>query len=332
MRLVNKVLVGYFAAFLVLSLNSKVFGHDFKVLVVMSYEKEYPWVMEIREGIESMLSKTCQIEYFYLNTKTNWEGGHQRARKAYERYLQLKPNGVIVADDDGQSMFVVPYLKDKVKTPVIFCGVNADPSQYGYPASNVTGVLEREPMKQSLLFLTQLVPSVESFALITKHSPTAQAVEKQLDDEKKEYPIQYKGAQAVKNVQEALRTVKKLRDTCDALLYITLEGLPDSKGVPLSDRQILPQLVTVFEKPIITNAMYRVKYGALCAVVKTGQEHGIMASEMLLKAMRGTPIPKIPLSRNRYGKRIINVDTMVELGIKPKPMLVRSATLVRTER
>jgi len=28
-----------------------------------------------------------------------------------------------IADDNAQSMFVLPYLKDKVKTPVMFCAV-----------------------------------------------------------------------------------------------------------------------------------------------------------------------------------------------------------------
>ncbi len=304
----------------------------FKVLVVMSYEEDYPWVVEIREGIMSVLADTSRLDYFYLNTKTHWDQGPQKARKAFERFNQLEPDGVIVADDDGQSMFVVPYLKDRVKTPVVFCGVNADPAGYGYPASNVTGVVEREPIKQSLLFLTQLVPSVASFGLIIKKSPTAQAVEKQLATEKELYPIPYMGVREAANLAQALQAANDMRNSCDAMLYITMEGLPDHQGKALSDKQILPQLDKVFGKPIITNALYRVKYGALCAVVKTGQEHGSLAAEMLLRAMQGTPVSQIPLTGNRYGRRIINVDKLVALGITPNPLLVRSATLVRAEK
>lgn len=308
------------------------FSEKFKVLVVMSYEENYPWVMEIRQGIEPLLLDQSQIQYFYLNTKTNWEGGAGRAKKAYALYQRIKPDGVIVADDDAQSMFVIPYLKDKVPIPVVFCGVNAEACEYGYPASNVTGVLEREPMKQSLLLLKQLVPSVKTFGLISKNSPTDKAVQRQLNTEKELYPIEYIGSRAVQSMQAAIAAVEQFESECDALLYITLEGLPDKDGKQLTDREIMPVLVKTFGKPVITNAMYRVKYGALSAVVKTGQEHGKIAAEMLLALMRGAPISKNPITQNQFGQRIINVDAMVALGIRPKPLLIRSATLVRTER
>jgi ABC-type uncharacterized transport system substrate-binding protein len=304
----------------------------FKVMVVMSYEKTYPWVKEIREGIESLLANSCHIKYFYLNTKTAWRNGPKRAKAAYELYKTFKPDGVIAADDDAQSMFVVPYLKDTAQTPVIFCGVNAEPDKYGYPASNVTGVLEREPMKESLLLLSQLVPAVKRFCFISKDSPTAKAVEKQLEDEKDTYPIKFIGTRTANTMHQALIKVRELRQMCDALLYITMEGLYDKHGKPLSDKEIMPVLIEAFGKPVITNASYRVKYGALSAVVKSGQEHGRLAAEKLLKAMRGTPVREIPITQNRYGRRIINVDTMRTLNIKPSPSLIRSAYLVRTEK
>jgi ABC-type uncharacterized transport system substrate-binding protein len=52
---------------------------------------------------------------------------------------------------------------------------------------------------------------------------------------------------------------------------------------------------------------------------------------MLLKAMKGTPVSQIPITRNRLGKAIINVTVMKALGIKPKPILLKGTELVRTE-
>lgn len=302
----------------------------FKVLVVMSYEESYPWVADIRKGIESVLADSCTIRYLYLNTKTEREASAKRAREAYEAYRNFMPDGVIVSDDDAQSMFVIPYLKDRVSTPVMFCGVNAEPESYGYPATNISGVLEREPMKESLLFLSQLVPSIKRFGLIIERGTTGIAVQNQLEEEADQYPIRFIGTRFASTMDEALKAVEELRSSCDALLYITMEGVTDSMGRPLSDREIMPLLLEVFKKPVFTNAMYRVKYGALSAIVKTGQEHGILSSEMLLKAMNGTEVSKIPITQNRFGRRVLNVDALRKLGITPKPYLVRSATLVRT--
>ena len=302
----------------------------FKVLVVMSYEKTYPWVTEVRQGIESILENLCTIQYVYLNTKTNYKAGPKRAKEAYEIYRVFKPDGVIASDDDAQSMFVVPFLKDRVSTPVIFCGVNAEPESYGYPAANVSGVLEREPMKESLLFLMQLVPAVKTFGLIIEKSATGMAVQKQLEEEADQYPVGFVGTRMAHTMEEALKAVAEFRHTCDALLYITMEGIIDHMGRPLSDREVMPVLAEAFKKPIFTNALYRVKYGALGAVVKAGQEHGLLSSEMLLQAMNGTQVSKIAITRNQFGRRILNVDALRKLNISPKPFLVRSATLVRT--
>lgn len=316
-------------------LASPAIGYEkkFRVMVVMSYEESYPWVTEVKQGIDAVLADLCTLRYLYLNTKTDRESSVWKAKEAYEAYLDFKPDGVIASDDDAQVMFVLPYLKNRVPTPVMFCGVNAEPETYGYPAANVSGVLEREPMKESLLFLTQLVPDTKTFGLIIEKSPTGLAVKKQLEQEAAQYPVQFKGTRLVTTMEEALDAVKDLKNRCDALLYITLEGIIGPDKTPLSDRQIMPVLLTAFNKPVFTNAMYRVKYGALGAVVKTGQEHGRLSSKMLLQAMNGTPISAIAITQNRFGRRILNVDALKELGIiRPKPFLIRSATLVKTEK
>ena len=126
-----------------------------KILVVMSYEEDNPWCMQIKEGIDSVLTGGSEVKYFYMNTKKNINGGVRKAEEAHEIYKQFQPDGVIAADDNAQSMFVLPYLKDKVKTPVMFCAVNAEPEEYGYPSSNVSGILERDFIKESIAFAKQ---------------------------------------------------------------------------------------------------------------------------------------------------------------------------------
>jgi len=149
---------------------------EFKVLVVMSYEEDNPWVQEIRAGVESVLAPLSDIVYFYLNTKVDRDGGPRRAQEAYELYQRLQPQGVIAADDDAQAMFVVPYLRDKVGTPVMFNGVNAAAERYGFPATNVSGVLERAHVRESLAFIKQLLPAVQRACFITNDVPAGLAL------------------------------------------------------------------------------------------------------------------------------------------------------------
>jgi ABC-type uncharacterized transport system substrate-binding protein len=99
----------------------------------------------------------------------------------------------------------------------------------------------------------------------------------------------------------------------------------------LTNKQVFEIFRSVYKKPIIGANSYHVEQGALCAVVKTGQEQGETAANQLLKAMRGTPVTEIEVTRNFLGRRIINVDTLEALGITPRPIVLRGATLVKTQ-
>ena len=63
---------------------------------------------------------------------------------------------VIAVDDNAQKYVIVPYFKG-TSLPVVFAAVNWDASAYGYPADNVTGMLEVD-------FPGQLVDQLKAYA------------------------------------------------------------------------------------------------------------------------------------------------------------------------
>jgi ABC-type uncharacterized transport system substrate-binding protein len=305
---------------------------NFKVLVVMSYEEDFDWVIEVRSGIEAALGGISDIEYFYMNTKTDLAEGPAQARKAYEVYQRLQPDGVITVDDNAQSMFVLPYLKDRVKTPVIFCGVNAEPSKYGYPASNVSGVLERGHIKESIAFLQELVPHIEKIVFMAKESPTGRAVLGQAESEAEMYSVQVMSYLFPKTFQQAKQMATRARDEADVMFLATMQGISGEQGEPLSEKEVIPEIARAFGKPIISDNSYDMRYGMLCAIVVSGEEQGLKAGKQLLEAMKGTSIDEIPIIRNDQGRRLINVTAMKALGIKPKPSSLVGVELIRTEK
>lgn len=314
------------------SLPCKTAAAQFKVLVVMSYHDSYPWGMEIKEGIDRELGASCDLRYVYLDTKSNFEGGAEKAKRIHEIYLEYRPDGVIAADDAAQSMFVVPYLRDKVKTPVMFCGVNEEAATYGYPASNVSGILERVPIKESIAMLQQLIPSVKTFGCILKDDPSSYGIMRQIHQEAAGYSAKLVTARYVKSLTEAVAMAKVLKPKCDALFLTPMDGLPAQVGTPLTSGEATPIIVKAFGKPTFSENSFNVKSGVLCAVIKTGQEQGATAAQMLLRAMRGTAVKHIPITRNRSGKRMINVSIMRSLGILPKPVYLIDTELVTMDK
>jgi len=303
----------------------------FKVLVVMSYEENNPWVREIREGIDGVLASQAQITYFHMNTKVDPRGGPRRGEEAAAVFASLKPDGVITVDDDAQSMFVVPFLKDRTTVPVMFNGVNAQPSRYGFPNAHVSGVLERAHVRESLAFVKQLVPSVQSACFMTNDVPPGHALRAQVESERADYPLRAGPFHHVATTAELARVTRELPRSCDVLFVDSLEGITDDSKAPLNHAQVMKLIRAQFKGPILAGNRYQVEQGAWAAVVKTGQEQGDTSARMLLEAMQGKPVSAIPVARNVRGQRIINVSAMEAHGVALRPLDIRGATLVREQ-
>lgn len=302
---------------------------EFRVLVVMSYEEDNPWVREIREGIDGVLRPTAEINYFYMNTKANRDGGPGKAEEAAALFRTYQPHGVITADDDAITMFVLPYLKDKTPTPVMFNGVNAAAEKYGFPSAHVSGVLERAHVRESLAFVKQFVPAARSACFMTADVPPGAALRTQVESEKDTYPLTVNDFHLVRSNTQIEALHSPLNTRCDLLFVDSLEGISDRDGKAQTYREVLQVLQQIYARPILAGNRYQVEQGAWAAVVKTGQEQGELSAEMLLQAMRGKPVNRLPVTQNSRGQRIINITVLERNGIVPKPTVLRGATLIR---
>ena len=303
----------------------------YRVLVVFSYETDYLWDVEIREGLEKALDSSAELTFFYMNTKVALNKGAEKAAEAYALYQRLQPDGVIAVDDNAQTLFVVPYLKNKTATPVVFCGVNADPESYGYPAENVTGILERYHFEETLSLNRQLAGKTETFAVMVNKSPLAKLIVSRLGKEKDQLSAKLVAVLQPETLAQAVDMAREYREKVDLLVLLTLKGVVDARGEPVSDKKAISSVVDAFNKPTAATASFVIKNGALSGVLASGQEQGIQAGLFLSKLLNGMSIADLPVTRNYRGKRMINVTTLKKLGIIPEPMALRGTALVRSE-
>jgi ABC-type uncharacterized transport system substrate-binding protein len=140
----------------------------------------------------------------------------------------------------------------------------------------------------------------------------------------------YVGFKLVQTIKETLAVLEEYKKTCDALFIAATNGILDADGKSLDNEQITKIIAKFYKKPLIGANNFHVRYGVLCAVVKSGSAQGRKSAEMLLKAIKGTPIKHIPITVNKYGKRMLNVTVMQELGIRPKRRVLVGTELVKT--
>ena len=123
-----------------------------KILFINSYHTGYAWSDGIVHSIKRTLVNTgVELKQFEMDTKRNPSEDYKKdaALRAKIIIEELKPDVVIASDDNASKYLIVPYYKDK-ELPFVFCGVNWDASDYGFPCSNVTGMIEVQLINQIL--------------------------------------------------------------------------------------------------------------------------------------------------------------------------------------
>jgi len=109
-----------------------------------------------------------------------------------------------------------------------------------------------------------------------------------------------------------------------------MDALPDAGGNALPITESIPKIAAAFGKPLFSANMATVKIdGVLCAVIKLAEEQAELAAGMMLKVLDGTPISDLPVTKNKKGKRVLNVTTLKASGIKPKSHILQGVEFIK---
>src|SRR4030043_1361314 len=145
-----------------------------KVLLIFSYHPEYAWVRDETRGVNEVFKDAgVETESFYLDTKTNTSAAWMEkvAGEAVKKIEEYKPDLVIVFDDNACELVAKKYIGEDL--PFVFCGMNGEPEDYGFPAKNITGVIERHHLEATIALLKQLKPGVATVAIMSDDSSTS---------------------------------------------------------------------------------------------------------------------------------------------------------------
>jgi ABC-type uncharacterized transport system substrate-binding protein len=299
-----------------------------KVMVVSTYHESFFDTPNTNASIEEVLGAECTMTYLYLDALTNPAGVDAKAREVFAHYQTMQPDGVIAIGEEAQSAFVVPYLREKVATPVMFNGIPS-PEKFGYPAANVSGISLHEPVGDAIVFAQQLVPEIATVGLLFADEPPAHNVIKQITSERDTYPVTLLDPVVVTTAEEAVEQAAVLKDQCDALFIgpITKVVGADNAAFP-SEQVLFAAIRQAFGKTTFTIFSPYIEAGLLCGVGRVSEEQGLVAAEMLQKAMSGTPLAELPITQNQFGQRVVNKTVLKELGITPSRQLLTGVEIV----
>jgi hypothetical protein len=288
-----------------------------KILFVNSYHEGYEWSDGVEKGLHTVLDGTgVEVKFVRLDTKRNPDEAFAKTAgtQAKAEIEAFKPDVVIAADDNAQKYVIVPYFKGTA-LPVVFAAVNWDASAYGYPTSNVTGMLEVE-------LPGQVVEQLKSYAkgsrvaYLTVDSETERKVadiynQRFFDGQMKTY--------WVKTLDDFKKAYLQAQNEVDILF------MGNNAGADRWDQAEMEKFVLENGKiPTGSINSWMAPY-SLLTLAKSPEEQGEWSAKTALSILDGTSVSSIPVSENKKGKLILNLTLAEKLGVVFAPSMLKNA-------
>ena len=303
-----------------------------KVLLVHSYHAEYEWVASVTRGVKSaLMGHNVDLQIFYMDTKRhNDEAWKKRSGDEAKRVVDdWRPDVVIASDDNAQAYFAKDYV-GKSAPQIVFTGVNAEAADYGYPASNVTGVLERANFTASLELLKKIMPQARRVAVVNDNSLTSAVTLAYFKQQRA--PLEVVSWDMLNTFPEWQEAVQRAQTTADAIAiynYHTIhqEGHTESM-VP---QEVMAWTVANSRIPIIGFLTFTVDDGSLCGFLESAAEQGRLAGKIATEMLDGKTAQDIPMVTGVEGQTMVNLATARQLGIEIPETLLKTIDIVKGE-
>lgn len=304
-----------------------------RIAHVMSFDTPWRWTDGQLEGFREALGlPAAEIGVFQMDTKRHAgdEAKAERGRQARAFVDAFRPDLLYASDDDAQQHVTRHYLGTRL--PLVFSGVNREPEAFGFEgAPNVTGVLEREHVAETLRLLRELVPGVRRVQVISDLGSYWDAVVRRVQE----------GVAAVDGMSLApvVRTphfagycqaVEAAHGQADALLHLGILTLVDANGRPVPYQTVQRWVVDHSRLPDASFWMDRVHHGTLASVtvseLEQGRAAGRLARAILVDGAAPASLPMRPTSK---GQPALNLQRAQALGITVRSTQLLQSQIVR---
>lgn len=285
-----------------------------KCLFVSSYHKGYAWSDGVERGLRSVLEGKCELRQFDMDTKRNKsiEYKIQSALKAKEIIDSWKPDVVITADDNAAKYLIQAHYKD-ADIPFVFNGVNWTAKEYGFPYSNVTGMVEVAPIREMLETAARIAePGRRAFYIGAKT----------LTEEKN-----------LRRMEEAARELgltleSRLASTAGEWIeaYRTAQGydfvvLGSNSGINDWDKALIVEAIARYSRRLSVTSHGWMMPFAMFGMTKVPEEHGEWSGQVALAILGGTKAADIPIISNRKWDLWSNEPLLRSAGLElPKSL------------
>lgn len=293
---------------------------SYRILHVMSYHHSWKWnseqLMGFKDGIGD-LNVEYKIVELDTKRKSDPEAIAQKVSGAEQIIKQWQPDLLYTNDDNAQKYVAESYVNSSL--PIVFSGVNRDPSEYGFiGAKNVTGVMEYEHFLPTLNYLRKLTPGVKKIAVIVDADPTWKGVMSRMRANLKHTAgVEVTDWLLINTLDDYKSSIMGLQDKVDAIALLGVFNIKDESGQDVDYEELLKWTAENSNLPDFSFWESRVDRGTLCVVAVSGYEQGLLAGQMARKILKDKiPPSSLSISQSTKGQPMLNITRAKALGIQ----------------
>lgn len=303
-----------------------------KVLLVNSYHQDYFWTKGITDAIMEMFEVVrnkggeinnskgqINLKIIDMDTKRNPSEDFikESALKAKKLIDSWQPDLVITSDDNAAKYLIVPYYKES-DLPFVFCGINWDAGEYGFPVPNVTGMIEVQLIDQ-IIGTMQKYARGDRIAFLKGDDFSAR---KEADFFENRFDIQL-DKRFVKNFNDWKNQFQRFQSEADVLLLGNVVSIPD-----WDQEEALRLIYDKTEIPTGNWDESMKDYSLLTFATKPEEQGEWTAATAVQILEKGMKPSEIPVVTNKIARVYLNMKLAKKLGIKFPIELVERATFV----
>jgi len=294
---------------------------DKKCLYVSSYHQGYAWSDALEQGMRSVLTGHCEIRQIDMDSKRQKEPAQikQAVAAVISQIKNWQPDVVITSDDNAAKYLIQPHYKD-ASIPFVFSGVNWTVEEYGFPYSNVTGIIEVAPLDAMLSNASRYSGGRTQAVYIGADTLTEKKNLKRVAEASQKAGIQLTG-KLVSTTQEWQQAYLEAQNSG----FIVLGSF---SGIQHWDENRLSAFAIKNAKNlVVTSHDWMMPYSTI-GFTKIPQEQGEWAAQAALEILKGRSPSEIPIVSNRKWELWINHQHLHATGIVIPRKLLRKAKKV----
>ncbi|MEJ2763834.1 ABC transporter substrate binding protein [Photobacterium sp. MCCC 1A19761] len=275
------------------------------VLLINSYDSQYPWSEALTRGVKDELSKTfpdydLHVEYMderrFVDDDTYHHLLVDLLKYKYQRYTPE----IIMTGDDLAYNFMLEHAESLFPgTPVVFSGVNVfDPTALK-DKPNFTGIQEGMEIQGNLELITRLQPDVKRIVLLGDRTELGRKMVEQVDAIKAQWDSDPDKSRIQLDVWDDF-TLKglneRVKDLGEHTAILMMAIHMDNDGNYFSYRHDLPLLAK--SSPVPIYGMWGTLLIGNCVMgglMNDPYLHGRNATKMAISILNGTPVESIPV-------------------------------------